>query len=41
MRAVLLKGAGLADVTPQLAALAAFGVGVLTMAVRKYEKRAG
>ena len=41
MRAVLLKGAGLADVTPQLAVLAAFGAGVLTMAVRKYEKRAG
>ena len=40
MRAVLLKGAGPADVASQLATLAAMGVGVLTLAVRQYRKRA-
>ena len=40
MRAVLLKGAGPADVAPQLAALAVSGVVVLTIAVGQYRKRA-
>ena len=40
MRAVLLKGAGLADVAPQLAALVAIGGTVLVLAVRQYRKRA-
>ncbi|HEX6060284.1 MAG TPA: ABC transporter permease [Gemmatimonadaceae bacterium] len=40
MRGVLLKGAGLADVARELAALVAFGVVVLTLAVRQYDKRA-
>ena len=39
MRAVLLKGAGPADVARQLAILAASGVVVLAMAVRQYSKR--
>jgi ABC-2 type transport system permease protein len=39
MRAVLLKGAGLADVARQLMALAVIGVAVLTLAVRQYQKR--
>jgi ABC-2 type transport system permease protein len=40
IRAVLLKGAGPADVAPQLAMLAAIGGVVLTLAVRQYRKRA-
>jgi ABC-2 type transport system permease protein len=40
MRAVLLKGAGVGDVLQPLAALAAFGVVVLTLAVRQYGRRA-
>ena len=39
MRAVLLKGAGLADVARQLVILAGIGVVVLTLAVRQYRKR--
>lgn len=39
MRAVLLKGAGLADVAPHLLALAAIGGVVLMIAVRQYDKR--
>jgi ABC-2 type transport system permease protein len=41
MRAVLLKGAGLADVARQLVILAAGGAAVLTLAVRQYQKRSG
>ena len=41
MRAVLLKGAGATDVVKPLAALAVFGVVVLTLAVRQYGKRVG
>lgn len=40
MRAVLLKGAGPADVARQFGALAAIGLLVLTLAVRQYRKRA-
>ncbi len=40
MRAVLLKGAGIGDVWPQLAVLAVAGTLVLTIAVRQYHKRA-
>ncbi|MHB1223370.1 MAG: ABC transporter permease [Gemmatimonadaceae bacterium] len=40
MRAVLLKGAGLADVVHQLVMLAAIGLVFLTLAVRQYHKRA-
>lgn len=40
MRAVMLRGAGLADVTRQLAVLAIAGALVLTVAVRQYHKRA-
>jgi ABC-2 type transport system permease protein len=40
MRAVLLKGAGLADVTRELGILALMGATVLTIAVRRYRKRA-
>jgi ABC-2 type transport system permease protein len=40
MRAVLLKGAGMADVAGHLAALAGIGGVVLTVAVRQYRKRA-
>ena len=40
MREILLKGATLADVAPGLGALGAFGVVVLTLAVRQYSKRA-
>ena len=40
MRAVLLKGAGLADVAQPLAVLALFGVVVLSLAVKQYAKRA-
>jgi ABC-2 type transport system permease protein len=39
MRAVLLKGAGLADVAGQLVILAVIGIVVLTLAVRQYRKR--
>ena len=39
MRAVLLKGAGIADVARQLVILAAGGAVVLTLAVRQYRKR--
>ena len=40
MRAVMLKGATLADVLPQLGILAASGALVLAVAVRQYHKRA-
>lgn len=40
MRAVLLKGAGLPDVAPQLVVLAVSGVVVLAVAMRQYHKRA-
>jgi ABC-2 type transport system permease protein len=40
MRAVLLKGAGLADVGRELAVLTGMGVAVLTLSVRRYRKRA-
>jgi ABC-2 type transport system permease protein len=40
MRAVMLKGAGLADVAPQLGVLALAGAVVLTVAIRQYHKRA-
>ena len=40
MRAVLLKGAGFADVLHQLVMLAVIGSVVLTLAVRQYRKRA-
>ncbi len=40
MRAVLLKGAGLADVARELAVLTGMGVVVLTLSVRRYRKRA-
>lgn len=40
MRAVLLKGAGLADVMRELAVLAIMGAVVLTLSVRRYRKRA-
>jgi ABC-2 type transport system permease protein len=39
-RAILLKGAGLGDVWPQLVALALLGVTILTVAVGQYRKRA-
>jgi ABC-2 type transport system permease protein len=39
MRAILLKGAGIADVGRQLLILAAGGAAVLTLAVRQYRKR--
>ena len=40
MRAVLLKGAGLADVARELGILALMGAAVLTISVRRYRKRA-
>lgn len=40
-RAVMLKGAGLADVVRPLSYLAAFGVAVLALAVRQYGRRVG
>ena len=40
MRAIMLKGAGIADVYPALLILALFGVVVLSLAVRQYSKRA-
>jgi ABC-2 type transport system permease protein len=40
MRAVLLKGAGVADVARQLGILAVIGITVLSLAVRQYHKRA-
>jgi ABC-2 type transport system permease protein len=40
MRAVLLKGAGVADVARELAALAVIGLAVMALAVRQYRKRA-
>ena len=40
MRAVLLKGAGLADVSRELAILAGIGVVVIVLSVRQYRKRA-
>jgi ABC-2 type transport system permease protein len=41
MRAVLLKGASASDVVRPIAALAAFGVVILTLAVRQYGRRVG
>jgi len=40
MRAVLLKGAGVADVALQLVMLGGIGLAVLALAVRQYHKRA-
>jgi ABC-2 type transport system permease protein len=40
VRAVLLKGAGLADVWRQLLALALLGTSILALAVGRYRKRA-
>lgn len=40
MRAVLLKGAGLADVSRELVILAGIGVVVIVLSVRQYRKRA-
>jgi ABC-2 type transport system permease protein len=40
MRAVLLKGAGPADVARELVALSVIGLAVMTLAVRQYRKRA-
>ena len=40
MRAVLLKGAGPADVAPQFAMLGVIGFAVLALAIRQYRKRA-
>ncbi len=40
MRAVMLKGAGLADVYQTLLILAAYGAAVVALAVRQYAKRA-
>jgi ABC-2 type transport system permease protein len=40
MRAVLLKGAGFADVLRELAVLTIMGATVLTLSVRRYRKRA-
>jgi len=40
MRAVLLKGAGVADVARQLVFLGVIGITVLSLAVRQYHKRA-
>jgi ABC-2 type transport system permease protein len=40
MRAVLLKGAGVGEVAPELAVLAAGAAIALTLAVRQYHKRA-
>ncbi|NNE71837.1 MAG: ABC transporter permease, partial [Rhodothermales bacterium] len=39
MRRILLKGAGLADVTRQTAALGLYAVVILSLAVRQYQKR--
>jgi ABC-2 type transport system permease protein len=39
MRAVMLKGAGFADVWRQLAALATIGATILALAVSQYRKR--
>ncbi|MCA9722278.1 MAG: ABC transporter permease, partial [Gemmatimonadetes bacterium] len=39
MRAVLLKGAGIAEVLPHLLAMAAAGAIILPLAVRQYRKR--
>lgn len=41
MRAVMLKGATLADVLKPLAYLAAFGAAMLTLAVKQYSRRTG
>jgi ABC-2 type transport system permease protein len=41
MRAVLLKGATFADVVQPLLVLAAFGAGILGLAVKQYAKRSG
>lgn len=38
-RAVMLRGAGIADVWPQLVALAGIGTTILTLAVRQYRKQ--
>lgn len=39
MRAVLMKGAGFADVWPQLLALAVFGLAIFTLAASRFRKR--
>ena len=41
VRGILLKGAGAADLWPQIAALAGIGVVVFTGAVRSFAKRVG
>lgn len=40
-RAILMKGAGLAEILRPLVILSLFAVGVLTLAVRQYDKRTG
>jgi ABC-2 type transport system permease protein len=39
LRAVLLKGAGFADVAFQLAALALFGIAILALGSMRFRKR--
>jgi ABC-2 type transport system permease protein len=39
MRATLLRGAGFAELWPQLAALAAFGGALLALATARFRKR--
>ncbi len=41
VRGIFLKGAGAADLWPQIAALAGIGVVVFTAAVRNFSKQAG
>jgi len=41
MRAVLLKGAGVADVIVPIGILGAFGVVFLSLAIRQYGRRVG
>jgi ABC-2 type transport system permease protein len=40
MRAVMLRGAGLREIAPSLAALSAIAIGVFSLSVRQYAKRA-
>ena len=41
LRANLLKGAGFAELWPQMIALATFGVLIMTLSVRRFRKRLG
>ena len=40
-RAILMKGAGLAEILRPLVILALFAVGIFSLAVRQYQKTAG